>query len=342
MSVVHLGFVFLLLFPGLLHAVRIPPCPAPSLNDGLFHPNKETYLDKEVLSYACDSGYKPVVEGWWATCKCQNGKWSHVPQCIDERSCLPPTVSNGKYPESQNGWYEDNHRITITCDDGYELTSFVSGASCRDGKWSSLPNCEKSSSACDEPPQVQHATIINVGYKEVFAENEEVQYECEEGYFTQEGGTKKSVTCSSGSWTGGPTCRAASSSGSAGSSGPMIRTEVCGRIPPAIQNGVIVQRSPFSLTYQCNQFYKLVGVETVVCYSDGSWSPLPVCQDAFCVLDPALYSELKLSATQFIKEGASLDVPCQDRYLTAVVECTNNALQVSKCCSSYDRYWNYC
>lgn len=57
-------------------------CGAPSLNDGYFVPVQVTYSHETNLTYACRNGHKPAVEGWWATSTCQNGRWSHEPQCI--------------------------------------------------------------------------------------------------------------------------------------------------------------------------------------------------------------------------------------------------------------------
>lgn len=60
------------------------PCAAPSLKDGYIFPVEELYSHETELYYACENGYKPVVDGWWATSTCQNGRWSHVPQCISK------------------------------------------------------------------------------------------------------------------------------------------------------------------------------------------------------------------------------------------------------------------
>lgn len=57
-------------------------CRAPRLDKGYIVPEEEQYDHDSVITYACDSGHKPAVEGWWATSRCQNGVWSPVPQCI--------------------------------------------------------------------------------------------------------------------------------------------------------------------------------------------------------------------------------------------------------------------
>ncbi|XP_051808841.1 complement factor H-like [Acanthochromis polyacanthus] len=236
MCVRHLAFVLLIWFPAVLHgksiqschlqsflsaankalhyfafvltvsAQKAEPCPAPQLDHGYLGLKKETYPHEEELRYACDEGYKPAAEGWWATSTCDNGQWSPKPQCIDETSCLPPTIPNGHYIKNPNGWYSEHRGITIKCDDGYELSGQSDRIRCISGTWPSLPVCEKSPNACDEPPQIPHAVIIKQGYQEVFGENSKVVYECESGHTTDGAATETSVLCSSGNWTGIPSC----------------------------------------------------------------------------------------------------------------------------------------
>uniref|UniRef100_UPI0037E88495 complement factor H-related protein 2-like n=1 Tax=Semicossyphus pulcher TaxID=241346 RepID=UPI0037E88495 len=204
MCVRYLGFVLLVWFPGVLHAqIAAQPCRAPNLNDGYFVPERDSYSEGTTLTYSCDSGLKPAVEGWWASSKCQNSTWFPEPQCIDEKACTPLTIPNAGHTENSNGWFEQGHRIRITCDEGYELKNLDNTAICLNGRWSSVPVCEKSGHACGEPPKIPHAVIIGRRYQEVFARDSKVQYECEDG-FTANG--IKSIFCLSGDWTEGPTC----------------------------------------------------------------------------------------------------------------------------------------
>ncbi|XP_061587261.1 coagulation factor XIII B chain-like isoform X2 [Cololabis saira] len=208
MLVRFLGFVLLAVLPGALHAQEDLSCAPPVLNGGYFSPKLNKY-SKETLTYSCDTGKKPVVEGWWATATCQDGIWSPEPQCIDERSCIPPIIPNRKYVETQNGWYEERHIITVQCDNGYELQSQGKGSNikCNNGKWSHLPVCEKRQNACDMPPKIRNAVIVGQEPQEVFAASSELKYECEEGYDTGTAATRRRVVCQDGTWTQGPACR---------------------------------------------------------------------------------------------------------------------------------------
>ncbi|XP_061903069.1 complement factor H-like [Entelurus aequoreus] len=203
--------IVLLSFPQAFHAQVLAQstaesCPAPRLDGGFFVPEQGTYSHRSGLAYACNHGWKPVVEGWWATTVCLNGSWSHMPQCIGENSCLPPDVPNAKYTQSAPGWYQEGQLIRVKCDQGYEHTTWEAIATCAKGTWSTLPVCQRSKSSCDEPPKMAHAVIVLHKYQQVFAADSEVHFECEEGYSVQGDNTRKSIFCFAGSWTQAPNC----------------------------------------------------------------------------------------------------------------------------------------
>ena len=55
------------------------------------------------------------------------------------------------------------------------------------------------------PPIVPHAVITGLGYREVFAADSQLKYECEEGYAIEDA-NKIPIVCIAGDWTEGPTC----------------------------------------------------------------------------------------------------------------------------------------
>ncbi|XP_040911073.1 complement factor H-like [Toxotes jaculatrix] len=365
MSARYLGFILLVGFPGMLHAQSAAqPCRAPRLVGGYFVPDQQTYAHETKLTYACDEGLKPAVEGWWATSTCQNGKWSPQPQCIDENACLPPAIPNAKYTENTNGWYEQGAKLRTTCDTGYEHKDWDATAECINGTWLSLPICEKSISTCSEPPKVPHAVITNMGYQDVFVVDSKVQYLCEDGYTTDGTHTNKSVFCLRGHWAEVPTCSPRSDTGHGGSpvggtggsgtqpvdggssssSGsdereithitPIIN---CGR-RPVISNGDVVDTGEMFLKYRCNSFYTRVGPDTVVCYSNGKWSEVPTCKVAYCSVDTDRYRDLESVGVKYIKDGEKVNLKCEDleSWWTghySVARCTNGRITFSRCCS---------
>ncbi|XP_026169159.1 sushi, von Willebrand factor type A, EGF and pentraxin domain-containing protein 1-like [Mastacembelus armatus] len=123
---------------------------------------------------------------------------------VDENNCFAPNIPNVQELRPQRDWYNAEKSIRITCDKGYEPKPRVNTV-CRDGNWTFLLACEKSDNACSAPSEIPHAVIINQEYKEVFDQDSEVQYECEDGY-TVEGGSTKSIWCTAGNWSVGPSC----------------------------------------------------------------------------------------------------------------------------------------
>lgn len=152
---------------------------------------------------------------------------------LDEGACLPPEITNGNFLLRKQGWYPHGHKIWVTCVEGYEHHNNLATAQCSSGTWSTLPVCtskfrpverllsvhlspchrRKCPSptephvACDEPPRIPHAAVINQGHREVFADGSQVQYQCKEGYTVEgESTDKKSIICIGGRWTDVPTC----------------------------------------------------------------------------------------------------------------------------------------
>uniref|UniRef100_A0A3P8RZX0 Sushi domain-containing protein n=1 Tax=Amphiprion percula TaxID=161767 RepID=A0A3P8RZX0_AMPPE len=226
----HLAFVLLIWFPAVLHAQKAEqPCLAPQLHGGDFIPKRETYPHEKQLIYTCDEGYKPTAEGWWGTSTCENGQWSPKPQCIDEKSCLPPTIPNGYYIGNSHGWYAEHRTITVKCDDGYELNGQSERIRCINGTWPSLPVCESkfgqyiqkalvikcyqnldifitffyfciSVDKCGDIPAVPNGDVVQTGLRGL-------KYQCV-NYYKLEG--PDIVVCyRDGTWSQVPTCKAA-------------------------------------------------------------------------------------------------------------------------------------
>ncbi|KAM9428205.1 complement factor H-like isoform 3-T3 [Salvelinus alpinus] len=177
-------------------------CQKPKLDRGYFDSDKETYQHGTELYYACDKGRKPVVEGWWAMVKCENRKWSHIPQCIDENSCIAPENPNAKVKNPDvNGWYPNKQSVWFDCDSTHVIKGSIS-AKCENGTWTELPLCVERDDLCGEPPLVTNA-VITRKYQEKFQDGSKINYKCQDSYTFEE--TDSSV-CISGDWTTAPTC----------------------------------------------------------------------------------------------------------------------------------------
>ncbi|XP_037132175.1 complement factor H-like isoform X2 [Syngnathus acus] len=203
-----LGFILVLSYPGQLHAQSpAESCAAPLLAGGFLVPELRNYSHGSTLAYACSAGHKPAVkECWWATSVCLNGLWSQKPQCIDKNTCFTPDIPNAKYDKSPDGlWYKEGSVIWVKCAEGYKHKAVGATATCREGVWSALPRCERSDTSCNEPPRIPHAVILDK-YRDVFAADVEVRYECEDEYSVEVATTKKSIFCVAGAWTQAASC----------------------------------------------------------------------------------------------------------------------------------------
>ncbi|KAG7239068.1 hypothetical protein INR49_030220, partial [Caranx melampygus] len=312
MSMRYLGFVLLMWIP-VLHAQTTQSCEPPTLDGGYFFPDEDIYLHGALLTYACEKGLKPSVEGWWASSTCENGKWVHEPQCIDEQDCILPTIPNGQNTENVTV-FKNGDTLHIKCNKGYDHKDDVATARCENGEWSSLPICEKNATACGHPPKVPHAVILQQGYMEVFPAGTEVLYICEDGYAIE--GTHASIFCKAGDWEKEPTC----------SQPPPINTGTnereisvsvskCGT-HPTIEHGDILEADAKFLRIWCNVFYRRVGPEKVMCYTDGTWSWL--CRkktDVKACIPPSIpnghYTE---NSNGWYEEGYTMRTECDQGY----------------------------
>ncbi|KAE8291189.1 hypothetical protein D5F01_LYC10784 [Larimichthys crocea] len=199
-----------------------------------------------------------------------------------DKACFAPTIPNANYTKNQDGWYEEGYKIRITCDTGYEPKNNDATAICTNGTWSSVPVCEKSIFACGRGTEAGTGSTVEGTDRETRPSTR---------------GTSDSGTPS----TGGGSSTSSFLNGR--DSTPLMTTvNNCGAYP-VVPNSVAVKESEYILKYQCNNYYKHDGPETVMCHSDGSWSELPVCKEAFCTLNPGRY--VVHGTTVFIEVAAT-------------------------------------
>ncbi|XP_049602575.1 complement factor H-like isoform X4 [Syngnathus scovelli] len=294
----------------------------------------------------------------------------------DDKNCIPPAIAHAKFTSSLMGWYENGKVIRITCDAGYSYKDGNAIAQCVNGSWDSVPICERSIQACDEPPRIPHAVIINQGPRQdVYAPDTETLYECEDGY-DLEGNQKKSIFCIGGTWSVAPPCikqakptpgsattstgsetrpagggrrpssgsesgNTGGSSGNTDSTDPQITTiDQCGTTP-VVTNGEIVERDAMFLKYQCGSFYKQLGPDKVFCYANSQWSTTPTCKASFCSVDTQQYPQLKYDGVKYIQNGETVRLECVklSHWLTdhySVVRCNNARLKLGQCKHSFE------
>ncbi|XP_006888063.1 PREDICTED: C4b-binding protein alpha chain [Elephantulus edwardii] len=214
---------------------------------------KGHYAVGTVLTYRCNSGYKPIARPMTMTCQ-EDLTWTSFKGC--EKICCPvPQLKNGKITQEKKSVISDpcdfffGDSVTYSCHGRFDNT-FVSVCQ-GDGRWNpKTPTCDDS---CDFPPIIAHGHYKKTGGYFTY----EFTYECDTGY-TLVGQPK--ITCYSSTWSPpAPECKA-----------------LCRK--PEIENGYLsVNKYQYTegenITIQCNPGYSVVGSQYISCSENKTWSP---------------------------------------------------------------------
>ncbi|PWA17475.1 hypothetical protein CCH79_00011260 [Gambusia affinis] len=109
----------------------------------------------------------------------------------------------------------------------------------------------------------------------------------------------------------------------------------CGKLPQ-VPEGLSEPHEQRYLKYTCQEYYKLVGPDIVVCHGGGTWSEVPTCKEDFCHLNTTEYPDLLDTGNPFIRNGDTEKRECVDKWKFtnyAVVQCIEGKLSVSRCCN---------
>ncbi|XP_038139473.1 complement factor H-like isoform X1 [Cyprinodon tularosa] len=218
--------------------------------------------------------------------------------------CSAPRIDAGFFLPLQES-YSHGTKINYACDDGYKPPGkgWWGTSVCIDGEWFGIPICVESLPVCSEPPKRLNAIVINQRYQEVFSLDTQVEYQCKDGYTTEQGATNKSVFCRAGGWTEGPTCK---------------RPSACGR-PPKIPNAVILQNQHQELfdeyskaVYYCKDGFLTEDEERmkIVRCIFGNWTAGPTCTPSTRlgtrVTEPSSIPIVKCGSHPVVRNGEPL------------------------------------
>ncbi|XP_038574398.1 complement factor H-related protein 5-like isoform X1 [Micropterus salmoides] len=331
------------------------------------------YEDGHIIRITCDKGYEP--KGQDVTAICINGAWSSVPVC--EKSILacgePPKIPHAviihqRYQEM----FAVDSEVQYECEDGYTVEGAEKSIFCIAGTWTKGPPCsrvtrpetghggstvggagwggttsaERGTQPAEEgaclPPEIPNAKYTE-NQNGWYEDGSRLRVTCVQGY---EPKGHQVTICRSGTWSSVPVCeRSSATSGSndRDSQPAFMPIDHCGE-HPNVPNSDVVQVNQMSLKYQCNAFYTRVGSDTVTCYSDGSWSDLPICKEAFCVVDHTRHrwDNFQLSGVEYIKEGEKKTFPCTSSNWSRVFQCIEGRIHYTSCCHYYVIQWGDC
>ncbi|KAL4228764.1 hypothetical protein ACF0H5_011806 [Mactra antiquata] len=222
--------------------------------------SEQTTLSQEA-TYTCDPGY--TIQGTSIRICQSNGSWSDsIPTCQPKDCGILEAPENGDVIYNSNTLYGST--VDYKCNDGYIVNGLSTRTCLHTRQWSDVaPSCDRVD--CGERPVLEDGYITDSSPRTTL--DSEVFYECDTGYKMM--GTRIVHCLTTGQWSQLPTCR----------------IEDCGRLVHPDNGEVIVQGHVFgdSALYQCDVGYRMIGVPTRQCQSNGEWSGIqPFCQIVDC------------------------------------------------------------
>ncbi|XP_044904464.1 complement factor H isoform X5 [Felis catus] len=258
------------------------------------------YIQGESVRVNCHAGYSLQNEQTVMTCT--EGGWFPPPECILLKTCSKSeiTIENGFFSQYELTYYL-NKETQYQCKPGYVTPDGKTSGSvrCLKSGWSPQPTCIKS---CDMPA-FENAKAKSSGTW--FKLNDKLDYECHDGYESQDG-RAGSIVCGNDGWSHKPICY----------------EKEC-KIPE-IENNLNTQprKEKYKvgdvLKFFCRQRLKRVGPDSVQCYDFG-WSPnLPTCKEQTkqCSPPPQLLNgKVKETQKENYEHNDLVEYVCNPRFL---------------------------
>ncbi|KAK1890334.1 Sushi von Willebrand factor type A EGF and pentraxin domain containing protein 1, partial [Dissostichus eleginoides] len=223
----------------------------------------DTFTFPNQITYGCDDGF--TLSSQTASLSCQSdGTWSkHSVRCSPAPCLLPANFSmphliiNGKELTPVGG------TIALSCPAGLHLQGAALAECLLGGSWApsvSSVSCELV--FCEKPPPLLHGVSEGDSYNY----GDFVMYSCLPG-FDMKGDSVQ--TCQGDrTWSG---------------TQPVCVAQSCGP-PPTVQHAQVQMTGDTHLhnaSYVCDAGLQLVGLKTLVCVANGTWSlPAPTCEVA--------------------------------------------------------------
>ncbi|XP_035872120.1 complement factor H isoform X3 [Phyllostomus discolor] len=210
----------------------------------------------QSFHYSCDGNYETPTQDYWGRITCTTDGWSPKVPCL--RKCIFNYLENGYYTREQRVLQGES--IKVTCHPGYSLPNQQTTMTCTENGWSPPPKCNHLVTCLKSDIEVENGFLSESELSYLLYK--ETQYNCKQGYLTEDGQTSGTITCLQRGWSTHPRC---------------IRKEC---IVPDIEQNLIAQPQKEKyfigdvLKFSCRQRLKLVGPDSVQCYNFG-WSPDP-------------------------------------------------------------------
>ncbi|XP_037681039.1 complement factor H-related protein 5 isoform X2 [Choloepus didactylus] len=246
--------------------------------------------------YSCEYNFVSPSNFFWTRINCTEEGWSPTPKCL--RLCFFPFVENG-HSASSGQIHLEGDTVQIKCDLGYNLQNNESTISCKEGGWSTPPQCFKRCLKSDIV--VENGFVVEKEY--AYSLHKETQYKCKSGYSTIDGKTTGTIQCLPNGWSTQPTC-----------------IKSC--VMPAFVNArkksnAIWFKLNDKLDYECSDGYVSRDGNTsgsIVCGENG-WPHLPTCYEIECPV-PLLEENVNAHPKQEkYRVGDVLKFSCRQRLI---------------------------
>ncbi|XP_036447746.1 sushi, von Willebrand factor type A, EGF and pentraxin domain-containing protein 1 isoform X2 [Colossoma macropomum] len=221
----------------------------------------------DTATAECFEGYRLVGVG---VRRCGAEGWDgRVPVCEAIR-CPTPTVANSRMQEGRD--YGVGERMTIVCQESFNLIGSPQITCGPNGQWQALPECRSATGKCSRLPHHPDA-MPRQEYlrKGEYEPDDYVRFKCNPGY--RWAGGSSSIRCKNGHWTSLEMRCERKPCGSAGE----------------IANGRF-QYTGVSFgdtaTAECFEGYRLVGFGVRRCRAEGWDGRTPVCEVVKCPSPP--------------------------------------------------------
>ncbi|KAL7859361.1 hypothetical protein SRHO_G00145080 [Serrasalmus rhombeus] len=214
----------------------------------------------------CNMGYYLVGQQYR---HCEHAGWSgRNPTCEAVKCLEPPSIVNGELEDVSYELYEYGQAVTYRCKRGFTLIGQATISCSINGTFHpSPPQCLDI--AC-EKPNIPNGKRVE-GTMPPYKYKSSLRYECQPGYKMNGSGT---MICEISGWVP-----------------PLVNcTVITCPAPPGIENGRIneplrdVYTYGQTVTYSCNEGFKLIGASKRTCSGDETFQPSPpLCQVMKCL-----------------------------------------------------------
>ncbi|MEE6496344.1 hypothetical protein FKM82_002312 [Ascaphus truei] len=180
---------------------QVISCSTPQISNGNVRIRKETYMENEMMTYACNDKYKPDTR---TGVTCTRSGWSPSPSCV-EIACYAESVANGAVVKDKDV-YREGDIIELKCNRGFKIEyEREAPRKCTAMGWS--PSLKCISLACDRPV-IENGRLYYHYYDYEFPKriNRELDYVCKDGFLPPKKSDYGRITCTEDGWSPEPKC----------------------------------------------------------------------------------------------------------------------------------------